>query len=109
MDEFAINKYTWPSHEWSLPKTNIQLEQSQTYTKPYSVILAVSREKGIELVDIYEKAINKKKFKFFLERLRQLNYWNDITLMMDNVSFHKSGDIKERMNEVVFSYTFTQI
>ena len=35
--------------------------------------------------------------------------YNDIMLMMDNVSFHKSGDIKERMNELGFSYTFTPV
>ena len=29
--------------------------------------------------------------------------------MMDNVAFHKSGDVKERMNELGFSYTFTPV
>ena len=109
VDEFAVNKYTWSTHAWSMPKSNMEINRGDTYTKPYSVILAVSREKGIELVDIYEKAINKMKFKMFLERLRQLNFWNDITLVMDNVSFHKSGDIKERMNELGFSYAFTPV
>ena len=73
------------------------------------MLLAISREKGIELVDIYRKSINKVKFKHFLESLRQLNYYNDITLMMDNLSFHKSGDTKERMDELGFSYTYTPV
>ena len=28
-------------------------------------------------------------------------------LMMDNLSFHKSGDIQERMDELGFHYTYT--
>ena len=53
------------------------------------------------------KSINKKKFKMFLEQLRQLNFYNDVMLVMDNLSLHKSGDIKERMNKLGFQYTYT--
>ena len=109
LDEFVVTKKTWPTHVWTLPKTNLQMDQSKAYTETYAVILAISREKGIELVDVYKKSINKIKFKHFLDRLRQLNFLNDITLMMDNLSFHKSGDIKERMDELGFQYTYTPV
>ena len=85
------------------------MDQSQAYTEAYAVVLAVSRERGVELVDVYKKSINKRKFKHFLERLRQLNYADDIMLMMDNLSFHKSGDTKQRMDELGFSYTYTPV
>ena len=52
LDEFAINKFTWLNQEWSLPKTNVEINRGKTYNEPYSVILAISREKGVELVDI---------------------------------------------------------
>ena len=29
--------------------------------------------------------------------------------MMDNLSFHKSGDTKERMNELGLDYTYTPV
>ena len=29
--------------------------------------------------------------------------------MMDNISFHKSGDSKERMTELGFQYTYTPV
>ena len=92
-----------------MKNSNIEINRSQTYNEPYSVILAISRERGVELVDIQKKSINKRKFKMFLERLRQLNLFNDITLMMDNVSFHKSGDIRQRMDELGFQYTYTPV
>ena len=71
--------------------------------------MAISGEKGIELVDIHKKSITKRKFMTFLDRLRQLNIFDNVTLMMDNLSFHKSGDMKERMTELGFQYTYTPV
>ena len=44
-----------------------------------------------------------------MRALSLMNYYNDITLMMDNLSFHKSGDTKERMDELGFHYTYTPV
>ena len=109
LDEFVITKRTWPTHVWTQQKVNMKIDQSEAYTETYAVLLAVSREKGIELVDIYEKSINKVKFKHFLDRLRQLNFYDDMMLMMDNISFHKSQDTKNRMDELGFQYTYTPV
>ena len=109
VDEFMVTKKTWLTHEWSLPKTNLQLDQSRAFNEAYAVILAVSRERGVELVDIHKKSITKKKFKFFLERLRQLNYYNDILLVMDNLSLHRAADMKERMQELGLHYAYTPV
>ena len=87
----------------------MELDQYRAYTYGYAVILAISREKGIELIDIHKKPINKMKFKQFLDRLRQLNFCNDVMLVMDNLSVHKSGGIKERMRELGFSFTYTPV
>ena len=70
LDEFVITKKTWSTHVWTLPKMNKQIDQSRAYTEVYAVILAISREKGIELVEVHRKSINKRKFKNFLDRLR---------------------------------------
>ena len=43
-----------------------ELDQTKAYTKTYAVVMAISREKGVEMVDVYEKSINKTKFKMFL-------------------------------------------
>ena len=83
------------------------MDQSKVNSEAYAVIMAISREGGIELVDIYKKSINKMKFKMFLERLKQLNQFSDCMLMMDNISFHKSWDSKERMDELGYHYTYT--
>ena len=63
LDEFVVTKKTWDTHVWALPKENYMLDQAKAYTDTFAVILAISREKGIELVDIQMKSINKRKFK----------------------------------------------
>ena len=43
----------------------------------------------------------------FLEELRSKYPFDNIILHMDNISFHKSGDVKERMDELGFHYTYS--
>ena len=66
LDEFVVTKNTWPTHAWTLKKNNVTIDQSKAYNKTLAVVMAVSRESGVELVDIYEESINKLKFKLFL-------------------------------------------
>ena len=59
------------------------------------------------MVSIHKKSINKKKFLMFLQDLRDKYPFDDIILHMDNISFHKSTDVKERMDELGFHYTYS--
>jgi len=58
---------------------------------------------------VYEKSINKQKFKIFLDSLRNKYPFDDILLMMDNLSMHKGNEIRARMDELGFSYTYTPV
>ena len=69
LDECVITKKTIGTHVWTLPKTNISLDPKDTNTKVKAVIIAISREKGIEAVQVYEKSVNKQKFKMFLHQI----------------------------------------
>ena len=64
------------------------------YTKARAIILAVSREYGVDNIEIYPNSITKRKFKTFLENLRNKYPFDDIILMMDNLSLHKSNEIR---------------
>ena len=43
-----VTKNTLPSHVWSLPKSNIYIDNKEAYIEPVAIILAVSRENGID-------------------------------------------------------------
>ena len=73
------------------------------------MIVAASRENGVELVYVEEKSINKKKFLGFLEELRRLLPFENVMLMMDNLSLHKSNETRWRMDELGFFYTYTPV
>ena len=62
---------------------------------------------GVDLVSVHDKSINKMKFKMFLEELRAKYPFDNILLHMDNISFHKSEDVRERMDELGFHYTYS--
>ena len=61
----------------------------------------------MEYVGVFSNSINKRKFKVFLEELRAKNPFDNIMLVMDNLSLHKSNEIKERMNELGYKYSWT--
>ena len=72
-----------------------------------AIVAAVSREYGLDHIDVFKDSVNKTKFKLFLEGLRRRFPFDDILLMMDNLSVHKSGEIKCLMDELGFRYTYT--
>ena len=79
-----------PTHAWALPKTNISVDQKEINIGAHAILLAVSREYGVDHVEVFPKSINKVKFKAFLENLRSKYPFEDIILVMDNLSLHKS-------------------
>ena len=96
-------------HAWTLPRTNIILDMSDVYIKCHAVLVAISRERGVDLVEVFEKSINKQKFKVFLETLRSKYPFDDILIMMDNLSLHKSNDTRQLMDELGFLYAYTPV
>jgi len=55
----------------------------------------------------FKDSINVSKFKVFLDELRTKYPFEDIILMLDNLSVHKSRYSKERMDELGFKYLWT--
>ena len=72
-----------------------------------AILAAVSREYGVDHIQVFRNSITKAKFKIFLEGLRSKHPFDDIILVMDNLSLHKSIDVKERMDKLEFLYTYT--
>ena len=60
-------------------------------------------------MEVYENSITKKKFMIFLDNLRSKFPFDDIMLVMDNLSLQKSKIMKNRMDELGFKYTWTPV
>jgi transposase len=49
------------------------------------------------------------KFKVFIESIRNKYPFDDIILMMDNLSLHKGPDLRALYDKLGFLYTFTPV
>ena len=109
MDEFMLTKRTIPKHAWTLPRTNIEIDMKQLNDPTRAVIVAASRENGVEHFQSFPKSINKQKFKEFLEEMRDLMPDEPVTLVMDNLGVHKCRAVRHKMEELRFEAAFTPI
>ena len=98
LDEFIVSKLTISTHIWTNKKRNIEYDLSKIQTKPKAVVMAVSREYGLDLLQIYKNSINKNKIKVFLDELRRKYWTDDILLIMDNLAVHRNGEVKRLMD-----------
>ena len=58
---------------------------------------------------MFNKSIDKKKFKEFIHSIRIKYPFDDICLMMDNLRIHKGAEMIELYKELGFMYTFTPV
>ena len=71
-----------------------------------AIIAAISKEFGLDYISTYKKSINIPKFKEFLQNLRDKFFFDDICIYMDNLSTHRSKEVRERMDEMSIPYIF---
>jgi len=69
-----------------------------------AVLSAISKEKGQEHFRIFERSVDVKKFKQYLQELREQNGTDKIALFMDNLAVHKSEKSKEEMTKLGFRF-----
>ena len=81
----------------------------ETNIEPIAILLAVSRENGLDQLESFKKSVNAIKFRQFLENLRAKYMFDDIIIVMDNLSFHKSNATKKKMDELGFMYAYTPV
>ena len=60
-----------------------------------SIIAAVSAEKGVELIKLHDKAINKFRFSVYLNELSRVNDRLPFALYLDNLSCHKTELVRK--------------
>lgn len=95
-----MTKSTIPTHEWSLPKREFQIDLSKYHKKTYAGIVAISFEGGVELIKVYEKSINQDKFISYLKDIRQKHPFRKLSLFMDNLSVHRAKNTLKKMADL---------
>ena len=53
---------TWTDLEWSLPKDNVAIDEAKLNEPTLALLSAISKEKGQEYFQIFEKSVKIQKF-----------------------------------------------
>ena len=106
IDETMITKSTIATHEWSNKNNNYKIDMKHYAKYTVAVMAGISKEYGLDIISTYDRSINIPKFKEFLQNLRDKYFFEDICIYMDNLSVHRSNEVKERMNEMSIAYIF---
>ena len=54
----------------------------------------------------FDYSVNITKFKEYLDELRRIYFFDDICIYMDNLSVHRSREIRDRMDDLNFAYVY---
>ena len=81
-------------------KFHRRIPQTQLNQPVFALVLAISREKGLEHYQVYDKSVDKYKFAEYLDELYVPNKHESIVLFLDNLGVHKSGLVIEKLDEL---------
>ena len=57
----------------------------------------------------FDYSVDKKKFKVYLDELRARYFAHNICIYFDNLSVHRSQEIRDRMDELSIAYIYSPI
>ena len=66
-------------------------------------------ENGIEHYSSFPDSINKKKFKIFLEEMREKWPEDHVLLVADNLAVHRSREVKNKLEMLGMKMVFTPV
>ena len=90
MDEIVFSKRAINKREWSRSGENITIDQNDVYTGYKCAIATIGAEKGIEFLQIYDKAVDAENFKDFLHAFSKKLKGKPFALFMDQLNVHKA-------------------
>ena len=73
IDETMVTRKTVTLAEWSKKHENMTIDQANLNETTLALLSGISKENGLEHYQIFEKSVNKAKFKEYLTGLRAAN------------------------------------
>ena len=82
------------------------MDFKQYHRKTIATIACISERQGVELVQSFDKSVNVEKFIGFLKALRRQHPFLKMALFMDQLSVHKSNQVKDVMKKLKFEHVY---
>ena len=99
IDEVVFTKTTIPRLDYALKYSNQTVDEKDFYSKYIAVIAAISADRGVDTILIYDQAVNRFDFIEFLKHLRSLNEDRRLHVFLDNLSAHKTSEVTEAFDQ----------
>ena len=99
-DESIFTSRDFQMQAWSGPGQNILVEDRTGLQPALAVCAAVCSCHGLLAIQIEEKSFDAKKFKVFLEAVRDAAGSGTVHLFLDNCRVHHAKDLKEEWGKL---------
>ena len=93
LDECWFATKTLQGSDYTNRNYKHRIEMSKVSHPALSLVLAISKENGLEHYGIYKNGFDSKSFADYLDKLYIDNKHTKIAVLMDNCSTHKTNDI----------------
>lgn len=95
-----FTKATVPRLEYSSKLQNICLNEKDYYHKFFGVVAAISVDRGLDGVMVFNSAVNRDNFCSFLHLLASKNASRPLHIFMDNLQVHKTAEVHQTMTNL---------
>ena len=109
LDECVFTKATIPKLDYAHKHTNQTVNEQDFFHRYLAVVAAISSDRGVDCIMVFDEAITRETFITFLEELRRRNGINrqvarrsthkhhptPINVYLDNLAVHKCPEVKE--------------
>ena len=106
IDETMFTRKTCPDMEWARQKENVRVDTAKLEEPTLALLSGISKERGLEHHQVFERSVNVDKFKTYCQDLRAANGGEKICLFMDNLSTHTSERSKAEMKRLGFRWIY---
>ena len=99
-DETIFNARDFQMKAWSLPRTNVRVDDRTGNQPCLAVCAAVCKCHGLLAFTIEEQSYDAPKFKNFLQEVRSAAGNDKIYMFLDNCKVHKARELKDEWQQL---------
>ena len=100
VDEVVFTKASIPTLDYAAKYSNQTVDEKDFYSRYLAVVAAVSADRGVDAIMIFNHALDKQNFIEFLKHLRSINEDKKLHCFLDNLKVHKGPEVIEEFERL---------
>ena len=100
IDECVFTKSTIPRLEYAAKGFNQTVDEKEYYHRYFACVAAISVDRGVDGVMVFDQAVTAESFIKFLEALHAQTPREPINVFLDNLVVHKTEEVRAAMKRL---------